>query len=84
MKITGAPIIEGYGLSETSPTLTCNPADSSEYSGSIGIPVPSTYISPSATTTATKCRSASPARSAFEGPAGDGRLLAAAGGDRAR
>ena len=45
MKMTGAPIIEGYGLSETSPTLTCNPADSSEYSGSIGIPVPSTYIS---------------------------------------
>jgi long-chain acyl-CoA synthetase len=45
MKLTGAPIIEGYGLSETSPTLTCNPADSTEYSGSIGIPVPSTYIS---------------------------------------
>jgi long-chain acyl-CoA synthetase len=44
-KITGAPIIEGYGLSETSPTLTCNPADSSEYTGSIGIPVPSTWIS---------------------------------------
>ena len=44
-KITGAPIIEGYGLSETSPTLTCNPADSSEYTGSIGMPVPSTYIS---------------------------------------
>ena len=43
--VTGAPIIEGYGLSETSPTLTCNPADSSEYTGSIGIPVPSTYIS---------------------------------------
>ena len=44
-KVTGAPIIEGYGLSETSPTLTCNPADSSEYTGSIGIPVPSTDIS---------------------------------------
>jgi long-chain acyl-CoA synthetase len=44
-KITGGPIIEGYGLSETSPTLTCNPADSSEYTGSIGIPVPSTLIS---------------------------------------
>ena len=36
---------EGYGLSETSPTLTCNPADTDEFSGSIGIPVPSTYIS---------------------------------------
>ena len=44
-RITGAPIIEGYGLSETSPTLTCNPADSIEYTGSIGIPVPSTLIS---------------------------------------
>lgn len=44
-QVTGGPIIEGYGLSETSPTLTCNPADSSEYTGSIGIPVPSTLIS---------------------------------------
>ncbi|MDO9562626.1 MAG: AMP-binding protein, partial [Bradyrhizobium sp.] len=34
-----------YGLSETSPTLTCNPADTDKFSGSIGIPVPSTYIS---------------------------------------
>ena len=36
---------EGYGLSETSPTLTCNPADIDKFSGSIGVPVPSTYIS---------------------------------------
>jgi long-chain acyl-CoA synthetase len=45
MKVTGAPIIEGYGLSETAPVLTCNPATSREYTGSIGIPVPSTDIS---------------------------------------
>ncbi|MDQ8730669.1 long-chain fatty acid--CoA ligase [Bradyrhizobium sp. LHD-71] len=45
MKLTGAPIIEGYGLSETSPVLTCNPGNSREYTGSIGIPLPSTYIS---------------------------------------
>lgn len=45
MKATGAPIIEGYGLSETSPVLTCNPATSREFTGSIGIPVPSTLIS---------------------------------------
>jgi acyl-CoA synthetase (AMP-forming)/AMP-acid ligase II len=30
---------------ETSPTLTCNPADTDQFSGSIGIPVPSTYLS---------------------------------------
>ncbi len=44
-KLTGVPIIEGYGLSETSPTLTCNRADNNEYTGTIGLPVPSTEIS---------------------------------------
>ena len=43
--VTGCFIAEGYGLSETSPTLTCNPATTTEFSGSIGLPVPSTYIS---------------------------------------
>lgn len=43
-KKTGTPIIEGYGLSETSPTLTCNRADNTEYTGTIGLPVPSTDI----------------------------------------
>jgi long-chain acyl-CoA synthetase len=42
--ITGVPIIEGYGLSETSPVATCNPINSAEYSGSIGLPVSSTDI----------------------------------------
>ena len=45
IKLTGCPIIEGYGLSETSPVLTCNPAGSTEYTGTIGLPVPSTEIS---------------------------------------
>jgi long-chain acyl-CoA synthetase len=45
IKLTGVPIIEGYGLSETSPTLTCNRADNDEYTGTIGLPVPSTEIS---------------------------------------
>ncbi len=41
---TGCPICEGYGLSETSPTASCNPPTSTAYSGSIGIPLPSTYF----------------------------------------
>src|SRR3979411_125190 len=45
LKTTGCALSEGYGLSETSPTLTCNPADTDKFSGSIGIPVPSTYLS---------------------------------------
>jgi len=42
--ITGVPIIEGYGLSETSPVATCNPIRSAEYTGTIGLPVSSTEI----------------------------------------
>jgi long-chain acyl-CoA synthetase len=45
LKTTGCALSEGYGLSETSPTLTCNPGDTDKFSGSIGIPVPSTYLS---------------------------------------
>lgn len=45
LAVTGCALSEGYGLSETSPTLTCNPADTDKFSGSIGIPVPSTYLS---------------------------------------
>jgi len=44
LKVTGRPIIEGYGLSESSPVATCNPADTDEYSGTIGLPLPSTEI----------------------------------------
>ena len=41
---TGCPICEGYGLSETSPSATCNPVDSSAFNGSIGLPIPSTEL----------------------------------------
>ncbi len=41
---TGCPIVEGYGLSETSPSATCNPTVNQAYSGTIGLPLPSTEI----------------------------------------
>jgi long-chain acyl-CoA synthetase len=41
---TGCPIVEGYGLSETSPSATCNPVDSTAYSGNIGMPMPNTEL----------------------------------------
>ena len=44
LKLTGCPICEGYGLSETSPSATCNPTDTDAYSGTIGLPMPSTDI----------------------------------------
>ncbi|HVZ54082.1 MAG TPA: long-chain-fatty-acid--CoA ligase [Pseudolabrys sp.] len=45
LKATGRPIIEGYGLSETAPVLTCNRGDITEWTGTIGLPMPSTEIS---------------------------------------
>jgi long-chain acyl-CoA synthetase len=41
---TGCPICEGYGLSETSPSAICNPVTAREYSGTIGLPLPGTYV----------------------------------------
>jgi len=41
---TGCPICEGYGLSETSPSATCNPTNSKAYTGTIGLPLPSTWL----------------------------------------
>jgi long-chain acyl-CoA synthetase len=43
-KVTGIPIVEGYGLSETSPVATCNRTDIAEFTGTIGLPMPSTDI----------------------------------------
>jgi long-chain acyl-CoA synthetase len=43
-RVTGCPIVEGYGLSETSPVATINRFDEPEFTGSIGLPVPSTEI----------------------------------------
>ena len=41
---TGCPICEGYGLSETSPIASCNPVTATEFTGSIGVPLSSTYF----------------------------------------
>jgi long-chain acyl-CoA synthetase len=44
LQVTGCPIVEGYGLSETSSGVTCNPTDSDRYTGTIGLPLPGTEI----------------------------------------
>jgi long-chain acyl-CoA synthetase len=44
LKVTGCPVVEGYGLSETSPVATSNRLDTAEFTGTIGLPVPSTSI----------------------------------------
>jgi long-chain acyl-CoA synthetase len=42
---TGKPIIEGYGLSETSPCATSNPSNGTAFTGTVGVPLPSTHVS---------------------------------------
>jgi long-chain acyl-CoA synthetase len=42
--VTGVPLVEAYGLTETSPAATINPFDGAEYNGSIGLPIPSTDV----------------------------------------
>ena len=44
-KATGAPLLEAYGLTETSPAVCINPLNLTEFNGSIGLPVPSTEVS---------------------------------------
>ncbi len=44
LKVTGCPICEGYGLSETSSGITCNPTDTDAYTATVGIPMPNIQI----------------------------------------
>src|SRR5690606_13228075 len=44
-KVTGTPLIQAYGLTETSPAACINPLDKIEFTGSIGLPIPSTLVS---------------------------------------
>ncbi len=44
-KLTGTPLLEAYGLTETSPAVCINPLNLKEYNGAIGLPVPSTEVS---------------------------------------
>jgi len=43
-QVTGTTLIEGYGLTETAPSATANPLNSTEYTGSIGVPMSSTEV----------------------------------------
>lgn len=43
-EIVGSPLVEGYGLTETSPVASCNPIDGTDQVGTIGLPLPSTQL----------------------------------------
>jgi long-chain acyl-CoA synthetase len=44
LALTGCPVCQGYGLTEASPALSCQPVDSPAFDGSIGLPLPDTEV----------------------------------------
>ncbi len=82
LAVTGCPIVEGYGLSETSAGVTCNRTDSEAFTGTIGLPLPNVEIR--ILDNDGQRRAARPAgRDRDQGPAGHAGLLAAARRDGA-
>ena len=82
-ELTGSPIVEGYGLSETSPVVCANRLDIAEFTGTIGYPVPSTDVS-IRDADGNAAAAGTAGRALRQGPAGDARLLGEARRDRAR
>ena len=80
-KLTGNNITEGYGLSETSPVATANKVSSQEFTGTIGLPLPSTEIS-IRDDDGNELPLGRSRRDLHQGAAGHGRLLEPAGRDR--
>ena len=66
-QVTGKPLIEGYGLTETSPIAAVNPLTVDEYTGAIGLPMPSTDVAIRDIEGRRRRRSASPANCASRG-----------------
>ena len=82
-QVTGKPLIEGYGLTETSPIATINPLTVEDYTGAIGLPVPSTDIA-IRDTDGRDVPLRRGRRTLHQGAASDGRLLDEAGRDGPR
>ena len=79
--VTGKPLIEAYGLTETSPAAIANPLNVDHFTGAIGLPLPSTEIA-IRDDDGRDLAVGETGRIVHQGPAGHGRLLEPAGRDR--